>query len=251
MGNINKIIMIDNVQCKQCSKCKTIKPLDDFYRFNKGLGGRKSACKQCTKETDRVYREKHKEYYIEKNKYNNEYQKKWREANKEKERIRLKKWREENKEKYKIINKANKQRRKAMRKLLVSTVSKDDIESMLNHFQNKCSLSNERKNLHIDHFIALSTGHCGSYIGNLIPLSAELNISKRDENPFEWIKTRNDIDENKFNNVVKYLADLNGLNTNEYKEFVYWCYNNQRSIDDIKKDGSSLFNVEKTGYQCP
>ncbi|SFX47676.1 hypothetical protein SAMN04487866_10915 [Thermoactinomyces sp. DSM 45891] len=99
-----------------------------------------------------------------------------------------------------------------------------------------CILTGEKEDIHGDHFIALSTGHGGTYRGNMIPLYSSLNTSKSDINPFEWARNRDDIDPNKWGEVVSMLAARNGLTTNEFRDFVYWCYGNRRSISEVKRD---------------
>lgn len=51
---------------KKCKKCHTEKPLTDFYKHVRALGGRLNECKECTKSRTRAYRaaniEKVREY---------------------------------------------------------------------------------------------------------------------------------------------------------------------------------------------
>jgi len=42
---------------KPCSRCKTVKPLDEFYPLKNSRDGRASYCKICVKERYREYRE--------------------------------------------------------------------------------------------------------------------------------------------------------------------------------------------------
>lgn len=39
----------------ECTKCKTTKPLDEFYRQVRTKHGRQSQCKQCSNESKRIY----------------------------------------------------------------------------------------------------------------------------------------------------------------------------------------------------
>jgi hypothetical protein len=87
-----------------------------------------------------------------------------------------------------------------------------------------------------DHFIALSTGHVGIIKGNYVPMDYRLNRDKLDQNPFEWIKKRPDIDREKFNELVRYLAGCFDLKVNQYRAFVYWCYKNKRGINEILRE---------------
>ncbi|HYE08593.1 MAG TPA: hypothetical protein VEF53_00285, partial [Patescibacteria group bacterium] len=95
------------------------------------------------------------------------------------------------------------------------------------------------KNVHLDHFIAIDTGHVGRIIGNIYPLYSKLNLSKSNKNPFEWIEEAEVKDEiciDKWNSLIKYFAYCYGLTLKEYENFVYWCYDNPRRIADIERD---------------
>lgn len=105
----------------------------------------------------------------------------------------------------------------------------------------KCEGSYDKKTVHLDHFIAIDTGHVGRIIGNIYPLQYQLNLSKSNKNPFEWINEEginNKIPPLKWRNLIKYFAKCFGLTIDEYKNFVYWCYSNPRRIKDIEKDGN-------------
>lgn len=54
-------------------------------------------------------------------------------------------------------------------------------------FDGKCPLTGSDK-IHIDHFIPLSWGHGGTYIGNIIPLSDRFNLSKHAKIPLSGLK---------------------------------------------------------------
>lgn len=101
-----------------------------------------------------------------------------------------------------------------------------------------CELTGS-EDVHYDHFIPLATGHGGTYMGNIVPLSAELNSSKKDLNPFEWIKTRDDIPREKWDAMIEKLASLNSLTVDEFRDFVYWCFENKRTIHDIIRDNKA------------
>ncbi|MDA8229272.1 MAG: hypothetical protein M0T74_16520 [Desulfitobacterium hafniense] len=91
-----------------------------------------------------------------------------------------------------------------------------------------------------DHFIPLSTGHVGAVLGNYIILTPELNSSKGAQNPFEWIKTNSEkykIDMVKWDQLIINNAREFELTVEEYKEFVYWCFENPRDLEEIYNDG--------------
>lgn len=50
---------------KACTKCKVVKPPEDYHRQTKARDGRASWCKQCTKG---IYREQRKRVYSTENK---------------------------------------------------------------------------------------------------------------------------------------------------------------------------------------
>jgi len=79
----------------------------------------------------------------------------------------------------------------------------------------------------------MSTGHGGTYEGNLILLDQDLNLSKSTSNPFIWAETLPSEQKEMFDKVVQYLAEINGLTIDEYREFVFWCFENPRGIEDI------------------
>lgn len=158
------------------------------------------------------------------------------------------------------ISRASIQRRKSRKRHLPFVIDSQHMVSEFKEvFNNVCALAGTNVKLHIEHYIPLAIGHGGTYVGNIYPLEATLNCSKKDTNPFEWIRTRPDIDANRFDAVVAYLADLNGLTTGEYRQFVDWCYANPRTIDEIKRDNSRYgFTVssvelwrEATGIALP
>lgn len=56
-------------------------------------------------------------------------------------------------------------------------------------------------------------------------------MSKGNKNPFEWIKTREDIDLEKWDKSVGYLAKLNNMTREEFEKYVYWCFENPNEIE--------------------
>jgi hypothetical protein len=254
-------ITIDGVPTlvKECTKCKKKKPLETGFSNSKSTSyGKYPSCKECRKEyfqssetvkkyrqqnrqklteKSRKYREENKEYVKQ---YNAQYKKSHKEEISEYNRMYYlqntekllansrKRWADYyyNKHKSQII--VNNQKRRAALKALPNTLTKYDVELILSRFNYKCPLTGS-SDIQLDHFIALSTGFGGTIIENIVPLSASLNKSKRDKNPFEWIKSRNDIEIEKFNNVVDYLSKLNKMTVEEYKKFVFDCYENRQT----------------------
>ena len=95
---------------KLWTKCKLLKPLDQFGVEKRTKIGLQAWCKQCFNEHKRNYRAANKEK-------DREYQKKRRQENPERERIRLQRWREANPEKFreqaKRQHEANREKRNA------------------------------------------------------------------------------------------------------------------------------------------
>lgn len=245
---------------KKCSKCKKTKELSEFNKNKYSKDGLQSSCRECRKKAQAKYRRsdsgkaKIKEHYQaniveERKRMRNrkfdekyrDYQRNYRERNKEKIRQSKRNWDKKNVTFHKIRN----HNYFAEKKGLKVEWNEDAYEKMLDKFGRKCCLSNETENLNVDHFIAIETGHGGTYQGNMIPLSEKLNQSKSNKNPFEWIKEQTFNVKENFNNVVKELAELNGLDVIEFKSFVYWCYENKRSEEQIKEEQANSLELWK------
>ncbi len=66
-GRKRKIIVINDVICKPCSRCKEVKNILDFSVSNKQKGYRSSFCKDCTKEKNRLLYAKNPQKFHESN----------------------------------------------------------------------------------------------------------------------------------------------------------------------------------------
>jgi hypothetical protein len=115
-----------------------------------------------------------------------------------------------------------------------------------------CFISGDIK-YSFDHFIATNTGHAGSYLENYSPLRRDINSSKNSKNPFEWVESKDNHVKLAFVTEVSRLAYLNRLTPDEYRQFVYWCYDNKRDIDEIKRDQRHSIEIwrEAVGKQFP
>jgi hypothetical protein len=229
---------------KACTKCLIVKRLDEFGVAKNTKDGRKSRCKTCLAEQSRKYnvensekrRESERNWRLQNPDKVKAQAKRSRERNKDGYKRRLETWKDANPERYKAGKRANTQNRRALAKSLLIEYNASE-SSFIRVLYDGCALSNEVNELHDDHFIALSTGHGGTYLANMIPLSSELNLSKSNRNPFEWINEVGDkINYEKLANTVVMLAYLNELTVKEYIDFVYWCYDNPRSIESITDD---------------
>nr|BDD45048.1 hypothetical protein 36 [Bacillaceae bacterium] len=108
--------------------------------------------------------------------------------------------------------------------------------SIVERFDGHCALT-DSKNFTVDHWIPVAWGHGGLTISNVYPLDAELNKSKSDKNPFTWYEeNRDQIDEDRWNELVFYIAIQNDLTVEELRDFTFWCEVNKRTIDEVKSD---------------
>lgn len=83
----------------------------------------------------------------------------------------------------------------------------------------------------------LSIGHGGTYLGNLIVVPSNWNVTKSAINPFEWCdECLNSQDKGLYMTKVADLARLNNMTLDEYKEFIFWCFDNPRTIDELQKE---------------
>ncbi|WP_102694162.1 hypothetical protein [Rummeliibacillus pycnus] len=246
---------------KECTKCKVVKILVEF-RNGKGPGEKVSICMECEHLWHKEYREENKDvvsqrkkhsYYKTPEKYRNRVKQNytnapesWKEKsrryysdNKKKRKLQIRDWNIKNQNRvtsYKLNYSARK-------KSLPDTLTEQELEEIKKHFSYKCALSRST-DIQFDHFICLDSGHAGTFKGNIIPLSTSLNASKNNNNPFEWIKRFQEY-QTEFESVVEYLAEQNKLSVEDFKSFVYWCYNNQRSINQLAKDNRNSIDIWK------
>lgn len=231
-----------DVEGKLCNKCITWKPLEGYGFRSIHLGKLSAVCMECEKRryserrlcenyknTQSRYYTKHKSEILKKGRV-------WRENNKERMEICRDRWKRNNPYNRNLVN----QRRRAR----VRGLPSQGQAAALGGNCNECTLTGF-SNVDLDHFIAISTGHGGSYTANLIKLSAVINKSKSSNNPFNWFEAnrqRFEIDESRWNALVTYLAEQNGITPAEFRSYVDWCYANPRTIDEIQADN------ERYGY---
>ncbi|MBW3113497.1 HNH endonuclease [Bacillus sp. MCCB 382] len=249
---------------KACNKCGETKSLGDFYNLKTTKDGKQRSCKKC--QNDATYKRR-KDKSIEYADYQREYNKKYREDNRDSLKSYQQKYRSENEHKlrpkrvewlkrnkdslseyHREYYRENKEELSEKRKLYYAeninifkhhrrvrrdrlrgsevTLTKEQESDIFRRFGSECALTGRKGNLHLDHFIPVAAGGSTS-VGNMIPLDGELNISKHANNPFEWVKRRNDVPSDSFARVVSYLAELNGLTVDEYREFVFSCFKNK------------------------
>lgn len=164
----------------------------------------------------------------------------WTEKHQSLNKVRVREWRRSNPE-------MQKEAVKRRRLLEEGLPTDEDIDKYIEELDGKCSLTGS-EDRHIEHFVPVSWGHYGTVKGNLYLLKPLLNFSKGAQNPFEWFKyaeTEFGLDRNKFNGLVAKLAELNGLTTEQFRSFVYWCDANRRTPEEAAADRRSSVEIWK------
>lgn len=244
-GKKRKVIYLEDVNgditSKECTKCGKIKTLNEFTRSKGKLANRRPECKMC----ESLYRESRAEvkkdydkgYRVENKSRIKQVKKRYAEENRDVLRRGYRNYYDRHREivlkrqaiyyennKPMFNEKAN--RRRAVAKGVQHSLTSSDIANIVARFDNTCALTGSTK-FEIDHVIPLSVKKVGTEKGNIIPLSQRLNRSKKDKNLFEWFhenKIRLKLDENKFNDLIEWLALENNMTTSEYRNFVYKCH---------------------------
>lgn len=212
-----------------CGRCGKDKVLSDWHLKKGNNFGLSSECGVCT------YKRVKKSYFFRVNnepgyrrKLNN-YQESYARENPDK-----------------VL--ANYHNRLARKKSLPDMLTGDVKSDIFNYFGNSCALTGDVASLHIEHTITLSVGHGGTLLGNIIPMRSDLNLSKNDRNIFEWFednRKRLNICQRRFDEMITYLSRINDVTEKEYREFVYWCHDNPRTIEHTEIDN------ERYGYKKP
>lgn len=206
-------ILTDPCRCingqKLCPGCSQIFPATDeyFYRDTSKKTGLSRRCRNCMKVKSKEYTDAHpdkikaktRRYWqqnriaiLQKTKlYQQNHPEKrrvWGEAYRTKHRARVKasnrKWEINNPEYVRVKT----IRRRARKKELADTFTKDDYVRMMDYWGWCCAISGESSDLHIDHWIPLFAENCpGTVPMNMIPIHGRLNESKNDRDPREWL----------------------------------------------------------------
>lgn len=226
---------------KVCVKCGNTKLFEDFPKHKTGLGGREATCKICKAKATRVWYEENRETALEKdliyNKMNREQRaelsRKWYENNRDRAAERYRNWYKENPEQRALLY----HRRRARKASLPDTLTSEEYAITLEYFGNSCALTGVSDNIEKEHAIPLSIGHGGTTFGNCYPMTKSLNISKYNRNIFEWFEAnrqRFELSQERFDNLIAWLASANAMAVEEYRDYVYWCHENPRSINELE-----------------
>lgn len=226
----------------QCTKCDQIKNFTEFTKEKLGFCGVRSDCKECRNIINR-------KGYTDKKEWFKEHNRKHYFGNKdhiqEKSRNRMRKMLEENPEYYRELkrmdfikyperNSLAVHRRLARKGSLPDNLTTQQHRAIKENFKECCALTGD-SNTHLDHVIPLSIGHGGTVNGNIIPIRADLNVSKGAKNIFEWFdanKERFELSQHKFDELIDYLSEINGMTPKEYRAYVDWCFDNPRDISE-------------------
>jgi predicted transcriptional regulator len=224
-GNLYNYLEIKNkshllpLMYQNCVTCGEVRNLREFSKKKNSLFGVNTQCNKCQVER-----------YMKHFRNSSEFR--------EKAKLATKKWIAVNKEKFAQSSKRGYHKRLARKKGLPDDLTAAQHAFTLYEFEEKCAVTGD-SNIHLDHVIPLAAGHGGTTYGNMIPLRADLNISKNDRNIFEWFKAnrqRFELSQERFDNLIAWLASANAMTVEEYRDYVYWCHANPRSIDEIEND---------------
>ncbi|WP_419872765.1 hypothetical protein [Candidatus Pristimantibacillus sp. PTI5] len=156
---------------------------------------------------------------------------------------------------YPTVKKA-KDKREQMMKTVTNSLRESEKERILKHFQYECALTGKYDHVGLDHFVPLSWGSIvheyeigGTTYANTIPFHRSINSSKGAMNPFIWFKeygNRHGVTREKWDDVIKYIAEKHGLSVCDYTNRVNACYSEiiaKKWIADINSKIESEGNV--------
>jgi len=132
--------------------------------------------------------------------------------------------------------KAKNQRRRARKLALPNDLKKDEWKAIVERFGGECCLTNST-NIVLEHVVPLENMHLGTSVNNVVPMDATLNQSKREKNLIEWVfepDVKPLINWEKFDKLIYYLAELNGMTDGQYIDFLYFCSENKRTLEEVK-----------------
>ena len=166
-------------------------------RFEEFYESRRTRCKECTKKAQYKFNDENPDYLKNKN-----------------------------------------HRRRAMKLALPFVKGANLWSSVKKRFDGRCAISNST-DIVLEHVIPMSWGHLGTTVHNVVPMDATLNLEKGAKNFLDWVlsdEMASRIDEDKINDMIYYLAEKNGLSDDEYMNFIYWCEDNKRTVDEVIAD---------------
>jgi len=241
MGTVYYENQVGEILKKVCRTCDNLMSIENFRMNTPCLGGCHFECTECEADRARSWRinnpgkevkRKLRHYALNKNEYKKRAQI-WQRNNPDKVAEWSRQWQQNNPEKCAI----NSQRRLARKRGLPDTLKPYQYAITLEYFGNACALTGRAGNLEQEHAIPLSIGHGGTTFENCYPMANGLNQSKWKHNIFEWFeenRQRFELSQERFDNLIAWLASANAMTVEEYRNYVYWCHANPRDIDEIK-----------------
>lgn len=223
---------------KVCSDCHELKHFDEFGKNSSRADGKRSYCKECSKEQDRIRRQS-KEFREKENERHREYYR--RPEVKERKRESGRKHRENNPEQYALKD----ARKRARAKALPDDMTLIQSAGIVSRFP-YCPITGS-DDVHTEHFIAIATGQGGGHtIQNVWRLDAYINRTKLNYNPFEFFRredvineiitdygrTREQIEAG-FLQVVEYFADMNDMTVLQFEDYTNFCFDNRKTDEEI------------------
>lgn len=128
-----------------------------------------------------------------------------------------------------VDNKAviSQQKRKERLNTMVNDFTNEQKVEVIARFNGKCAFTGKDVPIHMDHVIPVATERGGTTLANMLPIWQRINSSKSDSNVFEWYEKNGERFEVKpelFREAIEYIAELNGMSYEEYREYVYACH---------------------------
>ena len=220
------------METKVCTKCKKELTFNNFDKSKSGKNGLKAYCKECRKQYRQDNKESIAEYskqYIQDNKESlAERNKQYCQNNKESIAEYGKQYRQEHLEQSKQYTRNNKEKRKqyaqehleegrvrwqtrnARKRLLLSTLTIQQWESIKERFNNKCAYCGKELPLAQEHVIPLSKG--GEYThNNIIPVCQKCNSSKGVKDFSVWYPQYENYSKKREKAIFEFLNYKNGI----------------------------------------
>jgi hypothetical protein len=222
-GTVSYVDEAGSLVAKTCRKCKGLKERHQYWENGDRSHGVQTKCKDCMREERAT---KYREYILN---YAKGYYREHIEDIKKKSRKYVTKWQKANPEKVRLAG----HRRQARKRALPDTLTVEQTSVILERFGGCVFTGSE--DFQLDHVIPLAVGHGGTTKENMVPLRSDLNMSKSNRNIFEWFasnKERFNLDQTKFDELIEYLANLNEMTVEEYRDYVYWCHENPRELTE-------------------
>jgi hypothetical protein len=270
------------IQTKKCASCRRILPTSEFNKSKRNNSSLSSYCNSCKYEQEKKRREgfdeKKKAFYRLKGKQlkaesrrrnpekSKEIQRRSYQLHRAKRTEYMRKKYHENPNYFSESNKLYRKNhpdqikakglnRRAHENALPFTLTAEDILSLHNkNGVKECALTGLTGVINVCHFIPLKWGHGGSYKGNIFLGLEKLNLEMRTRNPFEWFNDKANakkLDMDKINALISRLASENNLSINEFREFIYWCEQHKRTLEEVRLDPRPSINIWREQRSLP